>query len=708
MPIQQMLLGVSGAQNLYLDDYFSMLHYHGLSSAGTETLYTGIDLNTSGNKGMIMITKVEATSGVGQIRLYDTERGVNKSLNTITNYGEETQSNDSITAFNSNGFDLKQTSGNYMDGWNRILTFRACKGFFDIQTYTGNGSNRTISHDLDGVPGMIWIKRYDGGTGTDGDWACYHRRLNGGSNPHNYYIKVNSADERQDSAAHWNDTAPTSTEFTIGTDNDVNANGGSYVAYLWSHNDARFGENGDGVAIQCGSISAAQQNYRTNLGGGHEPGFLMIKNQSDGTADYSNNDSRWAMFDNKRALTTGQDKSGVDQRQYGVDHGKLWRNDNIQNKLSDTYFDCMSYGFNTFGRHDFNSGYGDQYIYLNIIDPYTGKVTTPIETAAKAQVIGPGGSTSNSNQGGPRSYNYNNANRWAADFVTYRGTGNGQNWDTYMRQTGNQKYYLYTSSQEAGAIGNPTYWYPNSGASFGSADDFHLMFRRHTGFACGCYLGQHDCGLGTGVVPHHMGQAPKMLWVLRRDSGSNASSSYTGTWTVYHYGLNGGSSPQGKYLLMNSDLAQGSSTTYWGNTAPTAASFTVGNETNTGSSGEYIFAAFGDVAGVQKMGYYTGSGSSTQTITTGFRPRAIMFKCTNTSTNWKVFGNVPNESWTGLPESNTGNDTKYLVVNNNNALYGASAGTLLYTSATGFTINANNASHDLNTSGDNYIYAAWG
>ena len=44
------------------------------------------------------------------------------------------------------------------------------------------------------------------------------------------------------------------------------------------------------------------------------------------------------------------------------------------------------------------------------------------------------------------------------------------------------------------------------------------------------------------------------------------------------------------------------------------------------------------------------------------------------------------------------------MVNNNNALAGAGAGTLLYTSATGFTINANNASHDINTSGDKYIY----
>lgn len=108
------------------------------------------------------------------------------------------------------------------------------------------------------------------------------------------------------------------------------------------------------------------------------------------------------------------------------------------------------------------------------------------------------------------------------------------------------------------------------------------------------------------------------------------------------------------------------------------------------------------------MGYYTGAGSSAQTITTGFRPKSIMFKSTTTGTDWKVFGNVPDESYTGLPTSNTGNDTKYLEFNTRDALSGSGAGTLVYTSATGFTINANVSSHDLNTSGDNYIYAAWG
>ena len=35
----------------------------------------------------------------------------------------------------------------------------------------------------------------------------------------------------------WYDTAPTTTQFTLGYNSNVNASGGSYVAYLWAHDD---------------------------------------------------------------------------------------------------------------------------------------------------------------------------------------------------------------------------------------------------------------------------------------------------------------------------------------------------------------------------------------------------------------------------------------------------------------------------------------
>ena len=51
----------------------------------------------------------------------------------------------------------------------------------------------------------------------------------------------------------WNDTAPTSTKLTVGTATALNANGGSYVAHLFAHDDQRFGENEDESIIYCGT-----------------------------------------------------------------------------------------------------------------------------------------------------------------------------------------------------------------------------------------------------------------------------------------------------------------------------------------------------------------------------------------------------------------------------------------------------------------------
>ena len=56
----------------------------------------------------------------------------------------------------------------------------------------------------------------------------------------------------------WNNTAPTSTEFTLGTDTGSNNNGDSFVAYLFGHDTSS-----DGM-IQCGSISGS--NGRADLG----------------------------------------------------------------------------------------------------------------------------------------------------------------------------------------------------------------------------------------------------------------------------------------------------------------------------------------------------------------------------------------------------------------------------------------------------------
>ena len=87
------------------------------------------------------------------------------------------------------------------------------RGFFDVVTYTGTGSAQNISHNLGSVPGCIIIKNRS----NTADWTVYHRGVDA-SSPEDYNLALNKTDARDDNVAYFNDTAPTSTVFTVNSD----------------------------------------------------------------------------------------------------------------------------------------------------------------------------------------------------------------------------------------------------------------------------------------------------------------------------------------------------------------------------------------------------------------------------------------------------------------------------------------------------------
>ena len=244
------VLAGSGAKDdpVYVDDLFSTDLWDGNGSARNIT--NGVDL--SGEGGLVWI-KVRAQSN--NHVWYDTERGSGKQL-TSNNTNVESTRTDTLTAFNNNGYALGADAtygtvnyngnGGYV-GW----TFRKQEKFFDIVTYTGNGTaGRTISHNLGSVPGMMIVKSRSNGEG----WQVYHRKLDATA-PEDKYIQLNSTGNLGDSSFRWNDTAPTATEFTVGGANEVNGNGMTYVAYLFAHDEQEFGEDSDEAIIKCGSYT---------------------------------------------------------------------------------------------------------------------------------------------------------------------------------------------------------------------------------------------------------------------------------------------------------------------------------------------------------------------------------------------------------------------------------------------------------------------
>ena len=62
----------------------------------------------------------------------------------------------------------------------------------------------------------------------------YHRGVNGGVNPADYGLRLNDTNAQTDNSTYFNDTLPTSTHFTIGTNSQVNADGSNYVAYVFA------------------------------------------------------------------------------------------------------------------------------------------------------------------------------------------------------------------------------------------------------------------------------------------------------------------------------------------------------------------------------------------------------------------------------------------------------------------------------------------
>ena len=272
-------LGISGgstADPTYVDDVFSTFAYDGTSS--TQSINNGIDL--SGEGGLVWIKNRDNTSDHA---LHDTERGATKVLNSNTDYAEATSSN--FSSFNSNGFTITGSSNvannssyDYVS-W----TFRKAPGFFDVVTYTGTGSAQNISHSLGSVPGMIIIKR----TSSSENWATYHRTQGATKT-----CRLNGDFPFSTSSSTFNNTEPTSTVFTVGTNSEVNSNGDTFVAYLFAHDDQSFGTDSDEAIIKCGTFTTDSSTALFDVNLGFEPQWLLAK-RTDGSGD-------WFIIDQQR------------------------------------------------------------------------------------------------------------------------------------------------------------------------------------------------------------------------------------------------------------------------------------------------------------------------------------------------------------------------------------------------------------------------
>ena len=177
-----------------------------------------------------------------------------------------------------------------------------------------------------------------------------------------------------------------------------------------------------------------------------------------------------------------------------------------------------------------------------------------------------------------------------------------------------------------------------------------------------------------------------MIIAKSRDNSSNF-------WCVYHSGNT--SEPETELLRLNTTDATLDGVAYWNDTAPTSSVFTVGTSSALNNTDDFVAYCFADVTGYQKIGSYSGSGSSSNAVTTGFRPAFLLIKRTDAAGyNWLIHDNTryasdPNRA--------------YLTADTNGTEQVSGSDLVSFTS-TGFELKTSDAYY--NASGGTYIYLA--
>jgi len=276
-------------------------------------------------------------------QLNDSVRGATKGLQSNLTNAETTQAN-GLTSFDSDGFTVGNLSdynfnGDSLVSWNWLgangtasntdgsitstVSANTTSGF-SIVSYTGTGSNATVGHGLGVVPKMFIIKNRDDGTG---HWRVYHSSVGPTK-----YGNLDGADTFATASTPYNNTDPTSSVFSIGTDNRTNASGQNMIAYCFAE-----------------------------VKGFSKIGSYVGNGSTDGTFVYTGFKPAWVI---QKPIDVAQNWQIHDTKRDGYNP----KNDNLSSNNSNSeadnkFIDILSNGFKL-RRSDVLNVSGDNYIYM--------------------------------------------------------------------------------------------------------------------------------------------------------------------------------------------------------------------------------------------------------------------------------------------------------------------------------------------------------
>jgi hypothetical protein len=648
---QQLLLGegAGGAAPVYIEDVFSTYLFTGTGTGVTQRIAPGLDLATKG--GMVWTkNRTEVTDH----QIYDTARGERKYIRSNTTDAEFDSGANSVQ-YKTSGWDAfayVNEASKVMASW----TFRKQPKFFDVVTYTGTGSVQNIAHNLGSVPGCIIIKNYTSGGGEN--WNVYHRSL---GNTARAFLDLSSA-AQTGVPTIWNATTPTSSVFTVGTNNQVNTNGASNVAYLFAHDAGGFGVTGTDNVISCGSFTTdGSGNATVSLG--YEPAWVLYKRSDSATG------GGWGIVDSMRGFTVNTSS-----------------NDNLLfANLSDAETQSTFIQPNSTGFSISNGGFASRtYIYIAIrrgpmkVPTLGTSVFSPVARTGNSPTV-----TSITSVGFP------------PDAVWQkRVSGSTASSNLFDRLRGRRFLASATTGAETAADTSTTrdlVSFDMAGFTVGeqfsselnanTRPEVYWNFRRAPSFF------DEVCYTGTGsatTFSHNLAAVPELMIVKSRSLGSEF-------WNVYSASL-------GNNALIYLDQPDGKfqPNTNWNNTSPTSSVFSVSSAGGVNNSGStYVAYLFATAAGVSKVGSYTGTGAL-QTVNCGFTTgaRFVLIKRSDSTGDWWTY-----DSARGI---SSGNDP-YLFLNSTAAE--VTGTNYVDTTSVGFQVTAA-APAGLNASGGTYIFLA--
>jgi hypothetical protein len=583
----------------YIEDVFSTTLYAG--NGASRTITTGIDV--SGKDGLVWVKGRDVAT---QPVLSDSVTGAGNYLSSNSTAAQTTNSF-GVTSFTSTGFGITSGDGQInASPYNYVAwTFRKQPKFFDVVTWTGdNSSTRQINHNLGATPAFIIIKRTD----ISADWVV--AALNSSNSYENLRLNTTAASPGNFGAYPTGSAYTSPTQLGVGwwfqggfaTLAEVNALGGTYVAYLFAHNSGGFGPTGADNVISCGSFTTDGSGNIPAQTLGYEPQWIMYK-RTDGT-------DSWRMFDVMR----------------GWFNNTVNSDSVIQANLSnpESFAEGGTPTANGFVSEKVIFPANATYIYMAIRRgpmrvPTTGtSVFNPVEASS-----------------GFLTTNFPVDMQWSSTLDAFEAVivvDRLRRVSTTSTEAGNGLTPAATVAETSGT-GNYSLAWNNVGFQVPSYNSgFPLIFwnfRRAPGFFDEvCYTGN---GVAGTVQKHNLGVAPEFMIIKYRNN--------TQGWFVFH---SFGASIYRRQFLNTTESTGAVGDYSYGSGGvhqkPDATNFYLEAVNANQSGGLFIAYLFATCPGVSKVGSYTGNGSS-QTIDCGFTGgvRFVLIKRTDNTGDWYVW-----------------------------------------------------------------------